>query len=115
LELIDYAIDHKPDDVHKVHMEAKVILSGEERILNGRGNGPIAAFVNALDQAGLKTFNLQNYSQHSIARGSAADAVSFVEILRVADTASFWGASIDSNVENGGLLALISAYNRSCT
>lgn len=113
LELIDYAIDHKPDDVHRVHIEAKVLLNGDERILPGRGNGPIAAFVNALEVAKLKDFNLQNYSQHSISRGSAADAVSFVEIQRTSDQASYWGASIDSNVENGGLLALVSAFNRS--
>ena len=56
-----------------------------------------------------------NNSQHAIARGSAADAVSFVEIQRMEDKTSFWGASIDSNVENGGLLALVSAYNRSCS
>ena len=114
LELLDYHIDHKPHDVHKVHMQAEVRLNGEARVFKGRGNGPIAAFVNALDHEGLKEFSLQNYSQHAIARGSAADAVSFVEIQRNSDKVSFWGASIDSNVENGGLLALVSAYNRSC-
>ncbi|MGC9450069.1 MAG: 2-isopropylmalate synthase [Oceanipulchritudo sp.] len=113
LELIDYDIDHKPQDVHKVHMEAKIRFENREMVINGRGNGPIAAFVNALDNAGLKDFNLQNYSQHAIARGSAADAVSFVEIQRGTDRFSFWGASIDSNVENGGLMALVSAFNRS--
>ena len=111
--LLDYDIDHKPDDVHKVHIEAKVVFEGQERVLNGRGNGPIAAFVNALEEGGLKHFNLQHYSQHSISRGSAANAVSFVEIQRTADKAAFWGASIDSNVENGGLMALVSAVNRS--
>lgn len=112
LELVDYDIDHKPDDVHSVHMTAEIVYEGKERILKGSGNGPIAAFVNALDAGGLKDFSLQNYSQHSIARGSAADAVSFVEIQRMSDKYSFWGASIDSNVENGGLMALVSAYNR---
>jgi 2-isopropylmalate synthase len=113
LELLDYDIDHKPHDVHKVHIQANIRCQGEEKVINGGGNGPIAAFVNALEEAGLKDFNLQNYSQHAIARGSAADAVSFVEIQRSMDKFSFWGASIDSNVENGGLLALVSAYNRS--
>ena len=112
LELVDYDIDHKPSDVHKVHMTATVRYEGTERILNGRGNGPIAAFVNALDEAGLKDFNLNNYAQHAIARGSAANAVSFVEI-KLENGHSVWGASIDSNVENGGLLALVSAFNRS--
>jgi 2-isopropylmalate synthase len=113
LELIDYDIDHKPKDLHKVHMKARIRHAGEERTIRGRGNGPIASFVNALEQAGIKDFSLQNYAQHAIARGSAADAVSFVEIQRASDQKTFWGASIDSNVENGGLLALVSAFNRS--
>ena len=113
VELLDYDIDHKPDDVHRVHIAAKVRLDGETKTLNGRGNGPIAAFVDALASAGMKDFRLQDYSQHAIAQGSAADAVSFVEIQRIADNKLFWGASIDSNVEMGGLLALVSAFNRS--
>lgn len=112
LQLLDYEIDHKPDDVHRVHIEAKILFNNAERTLNGKGNGPIAAFVNALSSAQLKNFSLSNYAQHSISRGSAADAVSFVQIEREADKAVFWGASIDSNVENGGLLALVSAFNR---
>jgi 2-isopropylmalate synthase len=113
LRLVDYDIDHKPHDVHKVHITAQVVHNGKAARLTGRGNGPIAAFVNALDQAGLKDFNLVNYAQHATSRGSAADAVSFVEVERGADSHRFWGASIDSNVENGSLLALVSAFNRS--
>lgn len=113
LDLIDYDIDHKPEDVHKVHMRVQVRFEGQARSLVGRGNGPIAAFVNALDQGGIKDFKLQNYAQHAISRGSNADAVSFVEIQRISNGQVFWGASIDSNVENGGLMALVSAVNRS--
>ena len=113
LNLIDYDIDHRPDDVHRVHIRAKIKFEGSAKTLKGKGNGPIAAFVNALEKAGLKHFSLQNYAQHAIAHGSTADAVSFVEIQRLDDKTSFWGASIDSNVENGSLLALVSAYNRS--
>jgi 2-isopropylmalate synthase len=113
LQLIEYDIAHKPEDMHKVHMAAKVIFNAEETVWHGRGNGPIAAFVNAIESIGEKNFNLQNYSQHAISRGSAADAVSFVEIRDTKSNASFWGASVDSNVENGGLLALVSAFNRS--
>ncbi len=112
LRLLDYEVTHKPQDLHRVHMTAKIEYAGEPRTLQGSGNGPIAAFVNALDRAGLKDFNLLDYAQHALTRGSSADAVSFVEIQRAGDKARFWGASIDSNVEMGGLLALVSAYNR---
>jgi 2-isopropylmalate synthase len=113
LELVDYTVTHQPNEVHNVHMKANVLWEGAEKSLQGRGNGPIAAFVNALDQAGLKDFNLLNYSQHALTRGSAADAVSFVEIARSSDHKAFWGASIDPNLEMGSLLAVISAFNRS--
>jgi 2-isopropylmalate synthase len=112
MRLLDYEIDHKPEDVHRVHIEAQIEYEGQKRVLNGRGNGPIAAFVNALANADLKNFSLSSYAQHSISKGSAANAVSFVKIEREPDGRAFWGASIDSNVENGGLLALVSAINR---
>lgn len=112
LSLQWYDIEHEPDDLHKIEISADVIYKGEKQKITGRGNGPIAAFVNAIARAGWKNFSLLNYAQHSVTRGSAADAVSFIEIQRDSDRKSFWGASIDSNVEMGGLQALVSAYNR---
>jgi len=110
--LLDYSLTHRPNDLHKIKIEAVLEVSGTPRTLEGFGNGPIAAFVNALESAGLKQFNLSNYSQHAITKGSSADAVSFVEIRHQASGKSYWGASIDSNIENGGLTALVSACNR---
>ena len=112
LELRDYFVEHRPREVHRIRLSADITFRGAERRIEGTGNGPIAAFVNALENAGLKDFNLLDYAQHAITRGSAADAVSFVEIQRKADKDPYWGSSIDSNVEAGGLFALVSAYNR---
>ncbi len=112
LELCDYFVEHRPREVHRIHLRADITFKGEPRSIEGSGNGPIAAFVSALDHASLKDFTLLDYAQHAITRGSAADAASFVEIQRRSDGHPFWGASIDSNVEAGGLLALVSAYNR---
>ncbi len=113
LDLVDYEVHHDPKQLHKVGITAKVTVGGEERTLSGRGNGPIAAFVNALDNGGLKDFKLTDYAQKAINKGSAAEAVSFIQVERQADGECFWGASIDTNVELGGLKALVSAYNRS--
>jgi 2-isopropylmalate synthase len=113
LELVDYNLIHAPDDLHKVGMMAEVRFNHVTHHIEGRGNGPIAAFVNALDQAGWKHFNVIDYSQRAVSHGSNADAASFIQIKRAADNKAFWGASIDSNIELGGLLALVSAFNRS--
>ncbi len=112
LQLVDYSIRHQPHDRRKVEIEVEVIHQNEPFNLKGEGNGPIAAFVNALERAGWKNFRILDYSQKAVSTGSAADAVTFVQIQRVEDGQPFWGASLDPNVELGSLLAVVSAFNR---
>src|SRR5690606_36075434 len=109
----DYSIRHQAHDRRKVEIEVEVIHDGQAATLKGEGNGPIDAFVNALERAGWKHFRILDYSQKAVSTGSAADAVTFVQIQRVEDGAPFWGASLDANVELGSLLAVVSAFNRS--
>ena len=54
--------------------------SGEEKELTGKGNGPINAFVHALEQEGLKDFKLTDYRQHSIGEGSATESAAYVQL-----------------------------------
>ena len=42
--------------------------------MSGKGNGPINAFVQALEQEGLKDFKLTDYRRHSIGEGSATES-----------------------------------------
>ena len=113
LELLDYDITRDHSEKHFTSITAQIKNESTTLTINGQGNGPIAAFVNALDNAGLKSFQVLDYSQKAISKGSAAEAVSFIQIERSDDQQRFWGASIDANVEFGSLLALVSAYNRS--
>lgn len=113
LDLIDYELRHDAKDRHRVEIKAEVCHAGQTVTIAGRGNGPIAAFVNAIEQAGWKDFRVLDYSQKSVATGSAAEAVTFVQIERGHDRATFWGASLDANVELGSLQAVVSAFNRS--
>jgi 2-isopropylmalate synthase len=113
LELNSYDLTHAKEDLHKVSIAAQVSFNGIEKEIFGKGNGPIAAFVDAINNAGWKQFRLLDYTQHAITRGSSADAVSFIQIERETDQKTFWGASVDSSVEVGGLHALVSAFNRS--
>ncbi|PWF49369.1 2-isopropylmalate synthase [Massilia glaciei] len=75
--------------------------------LQGGGNGPIDAFVNAL---GLD-IRLMDYHEHSIGSGANARAACYVE-LRLADGPTLFGAGIDSNIVTASFKAVLSAVNR---
>ena len=92
-------------------LEAKIEKEGQEYSIRGIGNGPISAFVNALDENGWKDFTLNDYRQHSIGSGSKTEAAAYVQIASMLGT-NVYGCGIDPNIEKAGLKALISAYNR---
>ena len=95
----------------EVRVEADIIYKGNERKVTGNGNGPISAFVDALQQEGLKHFSLLDYRQHSIGGGSKTEAAAYIQIQHQ-DGSVFYGCGIDSNIELAGLRALVSAFNR---
>ncbi|MBN1698257.1 MAG: 2-isopropylmalate synthase [Spirochaetales bacterium] len=97
---------------HGVSCHAEVEYNGEVCEIKGRGNGPIDAFVHAMQQLGIEKFSLTDFHEHAISRGSEAEAVAFVQIERPKGSA-FWGAGVDTNISYAGLKALLSAYNRS--
>lgn len=115
LTLDSYEIRSARDDHRQVAITAEILFDGERQNINGSGNGPIAAFVNALERTGLKDFHLTDFREHAITGGSAADAIAFIQIERTTDNRRFWGASIDGNIELAGLKALVSACNRANT
>jgi 2-isopropylmalate synthase len=75
--------------------------------LQGGGNGPIDAFVNAL---GLD-IKLMDYHEHSIGSGANAQAACYVE-LRLANGPTLFGAGVDSNIVTASFKAVLSALNR---
>jgi 2-isopropylmalate synthase len=85
----------------------KLRCNGQGALLNGEGNGPIDALVDAL---GFR-FDVLSYEEHSIGSGSNARAVAFVEITTAARTTLF-GAGIHENIVTASLLAVLSAVNR---
>ena len=112
LSLVSHRILTIQSEDSNVQFSADIIFHACEMHVEGAGNGPIAAFVDALERSNLKNFRLTDFRQHAITRGSAADAAAYVEIERSSDRKVFWGASIDGNIELAGLKALVSAYNR---
>ncbi|MEC8044335.1 MAG: 2-isopropylmalate synthase [Verrucomicrobiota bacterium] len=110
LNLISYDTS-KESGQEEITCIAKIQINGEEKNLTGKGNGPINAFVHALEQEGLKDFKLTDYRQHSIGEGSATESAAYIQLQTKVGRVAY-GCGIDSSIEKSGLLALVSAYNR---
>ena len=94
-----------------VKIAARVRENGEPRELVGNGNGPIAAFVAALQNVGLDGFEFKSYAEHSLESGAGAQAAAYVQIERNGQL--FWGAGVDASIERASIKAVLSALNRS--
>ena len=95
----------------EVKVDAEIRMNGTSNRLSGMGNGPISAFVDALEQEGYKDFQLLDYRQHSIGGGSKTKAAAYIQIKNDDGSVSF-GCGINANIELAGLRALVSAFNR---
>lgn len=97
-------------------LTVNVYVDGELRTLEGTGNGPIAAFVNAINELpgpdGGSRFDLRvlDYAEHALSSGGDAIAAAYVECL-VGDRV-LWGVGLDPNIVTASLKAVISAVNR---
>lgn len=91
-------------------MTAIVRRAGVERVIEGRGNGPIDAFIDGLNRAFGLALEVLDYSEHAVGRGAGATAAAYVE-LRSGGTACF-GVGLDPNIVSASLKAVVSAANR---
>jgi len=92
-------------------LRVNVYVDGELKTLEGIGNGPIAAFVDAL--AGVRDdwdIRVLDYAEHALSAGGDAYAAAYVE-CSVGDQI-FWGVGVDANIVTASLKAVISAVNR---
>ena len=89
-----------------------LVSNGEERGITGKGNGPIAAFVDALIQdGGVPAFEVTTFREQSLSAGTEASALAYVQIKR-GDGKTVWGAGVDTNIELASIKAVVSAVNR---
>ena len=77
--------------------------------LEGRGNGPIAAFVDALAAVGVDV-RVLDYAEHAMSAGGDARAAAYVECA--VGERVLWGVGIDTNIVRASLKAVVSAVNR---
>ena len=111
LTLLDYELDHHAGAQGEVGCTAKIAIDGEEREIRGLGNGPINAFVHAMEQGGLKDFTVSDYRSHAVRGGSDADSAAYILVQSTEDKSLVWGCGVDPSIEMAGLKALVSAWN----
>jgi 2-isopropylmalate synthase len=98
----------------KDQLTVNVYVDGEMRELSGAGNGPIAAFLDAINSLGDSRFDdvrLLDYAEHALSAGGDAIAAAYVEMVVGEDI--LWGVGLDANIVTASLKAVISAVNRS--
>ncbi len=81
----------------------------ERRLLTASGNGPLDAFVAALEQTGVRV-RILDYVEHALSEGRDARAASYVECE--VDGQVLWGVGIDPSITTSSFKAVISAVNR---
>ena len=82
---------------------------GQRRLLTASGNGPLDAFVTALEQTGVEV-RILDYVEHALSQGRDALAASYVECE--VDGQVLWGVGIDPSITTSSFRAVISAVNR---
>jgi len=90
-------------------LDVNIYLDGEKLALRGHGNGPIAAFVDALAQVGHDV-RVLDYAEHALSSGGDARAAAYVECA--IGERIVWGVGIDANIVTASLKAVVSATNR---
>ena len=86
-----------------------LVDGGEEKHLTAAGNGPLDAFVTALESTGLSV-RILDYVEHALSEGRDAKAASYVECE--VDGQVLWGVGIDPSITTSSFKAVISAINR---
>lgn len=90
-------------------IEATVKIDGVETDIRGEGNGPLAAFVDALGTVGFD-ISVLDYSEHAMSAGEEAAAAAYVEASVGGHTV--WGVGIATSITTASLRAVVSAVNR---
>jgi 2-isopropylmalate synthase len=87
---------------------------GAEHTLTGTGNGPIAAFCDAVSPIDLGlggvSVRVLDYAEHALTAGRDAEAAAYLE-MQIGDRV-LWGVGISESIVRASLRAVISAMTR---
>jgi 2-isopropylmalate synthase len=91
---------------------AQLVISGEHKTISGEGNGPVDAFVHAMNRGLNTSIDVVDYSEHALGQGSEATAVAYVEMKIGDGTDTRWGVGRDPNTTSAVLRAVLGAFER---
>jgi 2-isopropylmalate synthase len=109
LELVRSRLSGVDEEDSDTQVDVLAKVEGEEHELTGRGNGPLAAWVDALAGVGFDV-RVLDYAEHALSAGDDARAAAYVECA--VGEKVLWGVAVDTSIVNATLRALVSAINR---
>ena len=110
-ELVGYWPRPDDNDPTFIHGEVRVKVNGEEKKVLADGNGPISAFVNAINQVVEVDFSVDDYHEQAIGKGADAQALAYVP-LKLSGNGVIFGVGADSNIDQAAVRAIVAGLNR---
>jgi 2-isopropylmalate synthase len=111
-EFIEHNINSHANEDGTQSDEIKIGLKVNSQLISieGMGNGPIDAMIDAIKNHFSMDIKISDYHQHAISSGSDAKAVAYSELLL--NGQSVWGVGIHQNTVIAGLQSVIGGLNR---
>jgi len=89
---------------------AEISINGELAVIEGGGGGLLDAFCDALEKRLDISFEIENYSEHSLEYGTKSRAITYVHIKNA--ERDYFGAGVSSSISKSSIKAVVSAVNR---
>jgi 2-isopropylmalate synthase len=105
-ELVSYTHSSADED----RIIAEVSVDGAPRTIEGVGNGPIAALVDAFARSFGIEIRLRDYHEHAMS--AAADATAAAYIEADVDEEPVWGVGLHPSIVSASLRAVVNAIDR---
>jgi 2-isopropylmalate synthase len=113
IRLVDYTLLPEPRPGER-RIVATIAVDGAERHIEGVGNGPIAAFVDALARGCGIALTFLDYQENAVTAGADAQAAAYIQIRSAGNGAdeTLYGVGMDSDIVTASLKAVASAASR---
>ena len=113
--LVNYKISeekNEQDDLTHVHFSGELKYKDNAPVqIEGNGNGPVAAFCDAINQTGVASYQFVDYSEHAISVGSDSKAISYIH-LKNPQGKDIFGIGVSHNIGYASMKGIICAINR---
>lgn len=113
--LVNYKISeekNEQDDLTHVHFSGELKYKGNAPVqIEGNGNGPVAAFCDAMNQTEVASYQFVDYSEHAISVGSDSKAISYIH-LKNPEGKDIFGIGVSHNIGYASMKGIICAINR---